>query len=578
MSAPEYFKREAAPDYFQRENEEPQPPALKVPRPGDDKEGGGFVGDIGQAATLGAHYARHAGYGLGDKVMAGLMAADDVAHKDRAGGVSLAHPVDTGRALFNAAKHLVRPGDNALSDAYQRDLSFNDKTLEENDKHYKGARWAGNLLGFGTSVAAPFLATKAVQATTQGLRALGLLKAAQPAAEVATEAAPVVARGLKQLVRAGAVQGAKAGAVQGGLNAYGEDRSDNVGDTLLHTGAGAVFGAGLGGAAGAVTPLVATGGAKLLSKFANKRAVKAIGAIQKDLKQMRPEDVQALGEELYRKGIIKPWSSKAGLYQAVQEHLNKAGGMMDSALADADAAAPFGVNPEKFQSAAQAVVEENKLNPLRKAAAQSAYDQGVAELGKDGIVPFKIAHQVESDFNKNLYGKLEAPLKVKGARQVGHALDQELERQIGEAAGPDVLQRFQQAKAEYGPMATAFKFAKAGMDRGEGNHAISLHDVGGFTAGFAATHDPVKAALTGLGVHLAKGYGNQVLGSTANAIAKALPYVARAAAPVSSVEGPAVADAANPYLQALLEGLRRRQSVVPAAIPATPEMLTEREH
>lgn len=261
-------------------------------------------GDVGANTTAAAHFARHFAYGLGDKIMAGVHAVNDKIH-DKTGKVT-------------------------LSDAYKRDLAFNDAALDASDELHPEARWLGNVAGIVGSIAAPGSILRAGQA----------LRGVQAAAEVA----PAAATGAKALW-ALAKSGAKAGSAAGAVGGFGQSRADDLGDVALDTAVGSALGGVTGGLLGAGLPYVASKAGPLLKRFANVRAVKAIGGIQKDLNKMTPEEVQALGNDLLSRGIIKPWSSKQGMYEAISEHLEGAGKKVGGLLSAADNARPW--SPER---------------------------------------------------------------------------------------------------------------------------------------------------------------------------------------------------------------------------------------
>lgn len=300
--------------------------------------------------------------------------------------------------------------------------------------------------------------------------------------------------------------GAATGVMQGAVAGAGQSEADSAGGVALD----ALKGAGAGGALGAAMPAVGAGlkaaapaVADKLQRLANISAVKAAGGIQKDLRAMGPEDVQALGQRLIDEGIIGPFSSRDDILKAVTERLEGAGGRIDAALKAADAAAPGGADVYGIaQRISNDVLAPNAQNPLRLKLAKEAAGQ-LGELAPG--TPFEALNQVKSDFAGPLYNRAEAPLKMQMGRQVGRALRQELEEQVGLAAGPEVLGELQSANRLYGAMAEAKDLAEQGVARESGNNPLSLRASMGLAA--AATGHPMGLVYAA-GQEAARRYGS----------------------------------------------------------------------
>lgn len=168
---------------------------------------------LGPGTTGALHFSRHLAFGLGDKITAGVEAVHDLLHD--------------------------KTGKQTLSDAYKRNLAFNDQLLDASDAAHPVARWVGNGLGVAGNIAG----TAALAPGRAGLAAKGLVSAAP---EV-IPSANVLGRAIQ-----GAGEGLKVGGTLGAVGGYGSSRADSGIGALMDVAKGGTVGAITGGALGAL--------------------------------------------------------------------------------------------------------------------------------------------------------------------------------------------------------------------------------------------------------------------------------------------------------------------------------------
>jgi hypothetical protein len=492
-------------------------------------------GDIGAAGTLGAHTARHLSFGLGDKVMAGMAALDDLSHQEGNGAVG---------PLYGALKHALTPGDHTLSEAYKRNLAFNDQALEASDEEHPVARWVGNALGVAGSMAAP----------------AGVLRLMR-GAPAAAAAAPVVTKGLGQLAKEGAVSGLKNGTWMGALGGYGGSRSDDLAGTALDTGIGAGLGLAGGAGLGALAPVASRGLVRLGDK-----AKDAAGWLKVNSLKPNPTTAEAmeelpggrvgLGRQLLEERI--GGLTKHGTAEQLAKAAKEAGGNIEKVARayDTGGGAPLDLTGAIDESLVHAA-ELNK-DPLTKEAGNKL--AGVA--GEYRQIYQTPASAVEALALKRRIGDAAykhtiSPEPVAGQYGAGLSkLERGVNSSLESTLGPD----FEQANLRSRRLYLAKDAAERTAARSHGNHLMGglMSTVAG-GAGFAhgGAHEALPLMLGSLA--LSK-YGSQ-------AGARAL-YSAGNALESGAVRS--AAESPSGYTRALIEALRRRQEAAQMTPVAQP--------
>lgn len=354
------------------------------------------------------------------------------------------------------------------------------------------------------------------------------------------------------------------GAALGGVPALAKSKADLTSGKLADyyraakdTGVGAGLGAATAGAFEAV-PALASAAKSVAPSLALKAAGLSSGITNQAQKWLGVKDVAGLkgvGQKMLDEKLI-PWNGNVG--KAAEAAQGRSGPAIDAALAKAQSS---GVPLD------HAAIESAALTPLVKASTV-AEDAGgklknlAALLGKQGTKTpndWAAMNRAKSDAWKSANFKDDAPVAAQLYRQgVGAARD-DLERQVGNAAGKDVAADLSKANSTYGTAADALKLVNNEETRAAAKQSALLrgfrgavgggagyglgHALGGPTMGaaFAAAYPTLEV--------LASKYGPAFGANIAN---KAAPLL-RAASPVAESAADPSAAAVARYLSALRE-------------------------
>jgi len=383
------------------------------------------------------------------------------------------------------------------------------------------ARPALHTAGEVTGFALPLIATAGASTPVQGagVAAKGASLAAKAAEytipSLMTGAGEAVAKGVAKIAGEGAVgriattgarlatEGGILGASSVATKLVTEDPNLTAEKAASEIGLSALTGGLLGVGGRTLAEAVPTGITEKLTgwlgEVAGNRGVKAAGAIQgdinKSLKRMSREDLNAVGQRAVENGWVSPLSTPADTFAATRAAMDEAGGKMGELLKTASATEGA---PTFNWDDIRKTVNEGVLAPMsEKASTLPAVKQaeGVLEnfskvYGERDLSLVDL-HGMRRDLDAIIYqhGRALDPFAkavaepLKGVRDViSDAIDKGVEAtQVGRSAEWRALNgAFRDAKVING-------FAERGMLRAEGNNAISLTEtMGGLTG--VATH------------------------------------------------------------------------------------------
>jgi hypothetical protein len=330
------------------------------------------------------------------------------------------------------------------------------------------------------------------------------------------------------------------GAVQGLGASEADLTKGELGKAALDTAGGAAFGAvgyGLGKGLERAAPVVVRQLQKAaqrlgldeavdaasnqineaLRRFAALRAVKATGAIQKDINKEGRGTAIRKGQVLLREGLI-PWSgNKEVIAQNVQAARELAGDAMETILTNADESltlAGQGFDWSAVLGRINRIRESLGVTGRRLAGGSLAsrvggyapsYFDDIAQTAAEGG-GFAVANRLKSEIANDAYGTLSTKLSKKIAKRVERTLNDEIERQLREVAGNRAAREFTRAKNIYGATMLAEKGLKTAQDQGGNN----LFGLGATILGSASSATSAalgggapEVALSGLGAALA---------------------------------------------------------------------------
>lgn len=361
-----------------------------------------------------------------------------------------------------------------------------------------------------------------------GAGEVSVAKASGKAAQLAERAAAKALGKSAQKVAGKALTKAAGGAVEGALYGTGHAVSESyLGDTeltaeklLAGAGVGALLGAG--GAAG--ISLVGEGakaglrtGAKLLgempdlsgalSEFAQRRSVKAAGAIQSNLNKIDEKKALEIGQDLLDTGIVNAKSSQDDIFQAVVGKRKETGKKIGELLKEADdAGAKFDLAPVLKRG--DEMLQEIALDPaLRKEARElDRLLKGYAKLSEDGV-GFAQANKLKSNLQKTVKKWVDSDAKLESAKKMQGFLDDEIESQLGAATSK--LDDFKEAKRLYGNLSEAAKWGRRSQAANLGNRFFSITDQG--LGGLAGAAGVATSGPAGILAGVATAAGNKVL-------------------------------------------------------------------
>lgn len=366
----------------------------------------------------------------------------------------------------------------------------------------------------GSSAAAQTGVKAAAKATLPELMSSAGSAAAKVAGKVAGEGA------LGRVVQAGArfgTEGAILGAANVGTEAILQDPNAplTVEKAAAEIGFSAFAGGLLGTGGRTLLEVVPKGVAEKLAgwagEVAGQRGVKAAGAIQSDinksLKRMSRDDLNALGRRAVENEWVTPLSTPAETFAKTGEAMQEAGGKMGDLLERASAVEG---SPRFDWKDIRQTIESEVLVPMReKAASLPAVKQAEGVLENFETVyggkalSLKEIHGLRRDLDAIIYqhGRAIDPFAkavaepLKGARDVVSAgLEEGIERAgLNSAEWRALNAAYRDAKVING-------FAEKGMLRAEGNNLLSLTET--------------MSGLTGLATH---GVSGGVLGAVGGA-------------------------------------------------------------
>lgn len=438
----------------------------------------------GQGPTLDAkstgafHFARHLSFGLGDKIIAAEAAARD-----------------------------ALSGKTSFSDAYKRNLAFNDALLEASDVAHPTARWVGNTLGVGGSLAATALAAP--------VRAAG---ATGQAASQGARVAPT----LSQLAR----QGVKLGGILGGVGSFGSSRSDSTLGTLGDV----TLGAGLGAGLGAATPYGISYTGRYLgtgTHYLSDKARNLAGWLK--LHTLRPTPTLAekvadlpggavgVGKELLERGI--GGLTNKGTAAQIETAKEAAGKAITKIATEYDALGKPKLNPSTAIYAGWTAARELMKQPTTEAAGRrllTLMDKYESKFFQPGqgyrLITAAEMLDLKRAVAKAAYGASDQLHKTgdvvagefgAGLSKFERAIDATLDRYLG----PE----FEAANIAFRRLLGAGQAAERMAARTQGN----THIIGGLVptivggSAMAAGHGGPEAVALGLGSSLIQKYGSQ---------------------------------------------------------------------
>jgi hypothetical protein len=477
--------------------------------------------------TLGIHFARHAALGMGDKVIAALQAASDVAHDK------------TGNASFG--------------EAYKRDLGNLDRVMDVSDEAHPVARWTGNVLGAVTSGLALGAGSAAASGARLGAGVLG--------GELAPQAASTAAR-------------IGSGLGLGALGAYGADRSDSALGTAANTGVGAGLGLALAAAAPYAAPVMKYLGGKAtdLAGYLKVNSIHPTPLLGESMAEL-PGSVSGVGKTLLRRSI--GGMTKAKTAEQIQAAARAAGkditALADEASGDATTE---GVNLAPALSRAREQAQGLYAEPTTRAAGSRLGDV-VGEYEDTYLNPVSPAEALslkrtvaDAAYGENKsYARSRDPISGKYGEGLAK-LERGLDSALDEHLGPE----FEARNLEYRRLASAREAAERAAARTAGNKVLGLvPHILGAAAGLGGHHaglDIPTALETAVAATLASKYGAQAGARALYGVGRGLqmaPEMLSGAAGAVSAEAGQSMDPLR--VQAIIDALRRR----PAPAPSMPQ-------
>lgn len=441
------------------------------------------------------HFARHLTAGMGDKIIAGEGALSDYLHD--------------------------KTGKTTVGDAYERNLAFNDKTLEVSDKVHPTARWVGNTAG--------------VAGSTLALGLPNLLRGAGAAA-----ATPVAGRVLGRAV----AESMKVGGALGAASGFGNSRADSLQGTAEDTLEGGVDGLLAGGtlpvlgagARAALRPLAGplSNALERMGINAGRRALLGGNRSLSTKAPLAPEAVQ----EAYDSGALRPLGSTQGAFERLTAAREAHGGAYNQALGRLEDAGVQGPDTaglaqrfrlEGLRNSAGNVnpavpslyadVAQQVLRKPGEAAHLAALEAEMAGLPPPASLPaaanenatlgFRQAEAIKSRLQGDTtYGVLENKPRNAALQDIASTFRQANEDAVQQQAhlAPEEAAAFVPLKQRMGRLLAAEETARRGAAKEAQRSHIGPMDL--LTAApVAASHGLGLGALTGAATHALRGRG-----------------------------------------------------------------------
>lgn len=310
----------------------------------------------------------------------------------------------------------------------------------------------------------------------------------QAVAPIAALATPIPVKGLGRgaSVLDKAKQGLKVGGAVGALGALANAPEDftkaDAGDwghiiarALAHGGVGALGGGMSGGLLGKTEPK--------LSATAENQALKAAGLrggitnqVQRKLGLSTEEEARALGRQFLDEDLIPFGGSKEQVAKRAEALQGQAGNAVGSVLDRAE------MSGSKFDYDALAGAARKPIDTASSVASdlsgQKAYSLADALEAQGAKTPgsFKGANAAKSDAWKSARFDDEAPMAAQLYRKAVGAARDDIQRQVGDAIGPEAAADLANANQKYGVAADALKLARNAGTRDQANSTLGLRE------------------------------------------------------------------------------------------------------
>lgn len=455
-------------------------------------------------------------------------------------------------AALGAADALTMGASTAALPALGLTTARAEKGYEEQNK---GAYLAGQVGGTAASllvpglddVSGPGLVSKLGRSVERGVVEAGAEKVAAK-------------------ILAGGVEGTFYGAQNAVHDAALGDPDMNAQKLIGHLGLGFALGsAGAGasealeGAAGAGMRAIGKSGLDgLLTHKAEDFGIKAIGAIQSDLKGLEREEARAIARDVMDAGLIGKTDSPAEILPKISGAKEEAGKAIGAHLAGVDKArVPF-----DFDAARQRIRHfYDGLNPAEQDLVGSELEKKLSQLDRleQRGGGFADVNDLKSTMQGEINYKADPKAKLRLMKQAVGIFRDEIDSQMERVMAPEAFEDFAKQKKLFGSFSEAEKWATRGVRRIQGNRKISLTDhIIGAALG-AATHGPLGVA-TGLagavGNKLLRERGPSFAANMLDALAEhpALSFTAKAFGQAISSRLPALGEFGPPLANAFAHG------------------------
>jgi hypothetical protein len=357
---------------------------------------------------------------------------------------------------------------------------------------------------------------------------------------------------------------AKAGALYGAGAGLGGSEADllegDVGGALLDTGLSAGIGAGAGAGVALARPVASWASRAIrprVEDFAARRAIKATGAIQSDIKGESERRLLDIGRQLLDTGVVTRGVSKQDLARRATDIKKGAGAVIGDVLEKADASGTrfdWGAVLSKMDAAMKDLGQAGR-EALKGDIRRFVYGASRVAQKNGGFVE---ANKLKSVLQDSTNFKADPKLKTNFLKRLGGILNEEIESQMSGKLGGQLASEFQAAKRLYGAMKVAGKGAKRGLERELGHRFLSPTDqiasgiggVGGAVYGLSRGDDAggiatkaAAGAAAGFGHKWLRQKGSSYAAATAKSASNALRDVVRTRASSLGKYGTALARA-----------------------------------
>jgi hypothetical protein len=349
-------------------------------------------------------------------------------------------------------------------------------------------------------------------------------EAVAPLGVIATPV-PVKALPMGATGGARAAQGAKVGGGAGFIHGAATSSGDltkmdgaNWGQVLKD----ALVSGGAGAGGGAIAGPMLGGAERGLRSTAETQALRAAGMrggisnqVQKQLGLSNMTEARQLGRQFLDEGLIPLAGSSERVGKNAEKLMGVAGNAKGSTLAQAQASG----KPFDYAAMAKAVKDPiadplvtTALERNRAGSKAASYADDIAEQGLATPGNWKMADQTKSKAWQTANFEADPKLAPKMYRQAVGRSAGDIERQIGDALGPQAQKTFSEANRRYGVGADALKLADNASTRDAQKKAFGMPEIlamttGAGAAGGHAMGHGVEGALGGLAIALgAKGF------------------------------------------------------------------------